>query len=55
MADRPEDDIFLPSGRVRADVTDDATARALRESGRDYAEALEALARQALERGDGHA
>ena len=32
MSDRPEDDIFLPSGRVRGDIADPATACALRES-----------------------
>jgi ATP-dependent Clp protease ATP-binding subunit ClpA len=32
MPDRPEDDIFLASGRVRPDVADGPTARALRES-----------------------
>lgn len=32
MSDRPEDDIFLASGRVRPDIADDPTARALRES-----------------------
>jgi len=32
MSDRTEDDIFLMSGRLRPDVTDDATAMALRES-----------------------
>ena len=32
MSDRFDDDIFAASGRVRPDVTDDATARALRES-----------------------
>ena len=32
MSDRPEDDIFLPSGRVRGDIADAATALALRES-----------------------
>lgn len=30
--DLPEDDIFLASGRLRPDVTDNATARAVRES-----------------------
>lgn len=30
--DLPEDDIFLESGRLRPDVVDDATARAVRES-----------------------
>lgn len=32
MPDRTEDDIFILSGRLRPDVADDATARALRES-----------------------
>jgi ATP-dependent Clp protease ATP-binding subunit ClpA len=32
MFDRSEDDIFLPGGRLRPDVVDEATARALRES-----------------------
>ena len=32
MSDRSEDDIFLPSGRLRPDVVDDPTAQALRES-----------------------
>lgn len=32
MSDRMEDDIFLMSGRLRPDVTDDATAIALQES-----------------------
>jgi ATP-dependent Clp protease ATP-binding subunit ClpA len=32
MSDYPEDDIFLPSGRLRPDVVDTATAHALRES-----------------------
>jgi ATP-dependent Clp protease ATP-binding subunit ClpA len=32
MSDKPEDDIFARSGRLRPDVVDDATARALRES-----------------------
>jgi len=32
MSDRFDDDIFAASGRVRPDVTDDATAGALRES-----------------------
>jgi hypothetical protein len=30
--DRNVDDIFLPSGRLRTDILDDATARVLRES-----------------------
>ena len=32
MSDRTEDDIFLPSGRLRPDVVDGPTARALRET-----------------------
>ncbi|MFO0851119.1 MAG: Clp protease N-terminal domain-containing protein [Gemmataceae bacterium] len=32
MPDRPEDDIFAANGRVRPDVADAATQRALRES-----------------------
>ena len=32
MADLPDGDIFLLNGRVRPDVTDEATARALRDS-----------------------
>src|SRR4051794_28232952 len=32
MSDRPEDDIFQPSGRLRPDVTDPACGLALRES-----------------------
>jgi ATP-dependent Clp protease ATP-binding subunit ClpA len=32
MSDHAEDDIFLPSGRLRPDVVDDPTAHALRES-----------------------
>lgn len=32
MPDRSEDDIFQPSGRVRGDIADDASARSLRES-----------------------
>jgi ATP-dependent Clp protease ATP-binding subunit ClpA len=32
MSDRPEDDIFVPSGRLRPDVVDGPTARSLREA-----------------------
>ena len=32
MSDRADDDIFQLNGRLRSDVTDDATARALRDS-----------------------
>lgn len=32
MPERPDDDIFVISGRLRTDVVDDATSRALRES-----------------------
>lgn len=32
MSDRTTEDIFLPSGRLRPDVADDATAHALREA-----------------------
>jgi ATP-dependent Clp protease ATP-binding subunit ClpA len=32
MSDQAEEDIFLPSGRLRPDVADDATAHALREA-----------------------
>lgn len=32
MPDRAEDDIFLPSGRLRPDIADPATSLALRES-----------------------
>jgi ATP-dependent Clp protease ATP-binding subunit ClpA len=32
MSDRADDDIFQLNGRLRPDVTDDATARALRDS-----------------------
>lgn len=32
MSDRAEEDIFLPSGRLRPDVVDSATAHALREA-----------------------
>jgi ATP-dependent Clp protease ATP-binding subunit ClpA len=32
MSDQPEGDIFLLNGRVRPDVTDEPTARALRDS-----------------------
>ena len=32
MSDRTEDDIFLMNGRLRPDITDDATAIALRDS-----------------------
>lgn len=32
MSDSPDDDIFLPGGRLRPDVADEPTTRALRES-----------------------